>query len=278
MKPTSIVLASLLASVTKAQPHRQHQHKHVKKDVNVVWITDWVSVTETVGYTTTIWVDEGFVPPTATISQSSSPSQAGGEFFQPVAPEQPSSSSSSIYVAPTPSSTYVAPAPSVPAASDSEVQSPTSTSIYVPPATTEPVYTAPTSAASVAAPSSSAAAGVGSGSISASCSSGSPCTGDFTYYDAGLGACGITNDGTTDKVVALSVQMMGSQSNSGDGQDANPYCGKTITVEYNGKTTTAKVVDKCQACSYDSVDLSKAAYADLADEALGRAPAKWWFN
>jgi expansin (peptidoglycan-binding protein) len=93
-----------------------------------------------------------------------------------------------------------------------------------------------------------------------------------------LGACGITNDGTTDKVVALSKLLMGAQSNSGDGANANPYCGKTITVKYKGKTTTAKVVDKCGDCSIDSIDLSRAAYADLADESLGRDKAEWWFN
>lgn len=281
MKSTTFALASLLATGAVAQPHRQHQHqaKHVKKDV--VWVTDWVSVTETVGYTTTIWVDEGFVPSTAAASQPSSTPKAASaapssstavpaQFFEPASKQ----SSSSVYVAPTPSSTYVAPVQSVQAVSVPEVKSSApATSAYVPPTTTAPAYTAPTSTAA-APPASSAAAGTGSGSAS----TGTTYSGDFTYYDAGLGACGLTNDGTVDKVVALSKLMMGTQSNSGDGANANPYCGKTITVKYNGKTTTAKVVDKCGDCTIDSIDLSKAAFADLADESLGRGQAEWWFN
>jgi hypothetical protein len=287
MKSTNFALASLVASAAVAQPHRQPQHqhqaKHVKKDV--VWVTDWVSVTETVGYTTTIWVDEGFVPSTAAASQpSSSPKAASvapssstavpAQFFEPASKQ----SSSSVYVAPTPSSTYGAPVQSVQAVSVPEVKSSASTaSVYVPPTTTAPAYTAPTSTAA-AAPSSSAAAGTGSGSTGGASSTGTTYNGDFTYYDAGLGACGLTNDGTTDKVVALSKLLMGTQSNSGDGANANPYCGKTITVKYNGKTTTAKVVDKCGDCTINSIDLSKAAFADLADESLGRGQAEWWFN
>jgi expansin (peptidoglycan-binding protein) len=67
---------------------------------------------------------------------------------------------------------------------------------------------------------------------------------------------------------------MGTQSNG------NPYCGKTITVKCTstGKTTTAKVVDKCMGCDGDSIDLSNAAFSDLADMAVGRTGAQWWFN
>ncbi|KAF8864986.1 hypothetical protein BDZ45DRAFT_581164, partial [Acephala macrosclerotiorum] len=97
-------------------------------------------------------------------------------------------------------------------------------------------------------------------------------TGDITYYTAGLGACGTTNDGDTEKVVALPYGLMGTQSNG------NPYCGKTITISYQGKTTTATVVDKCMGCLGDSIDLSNAAFLELAELAVGRASAQWWFN
>jgi len=70
---------------------------------------------------------------------------------------------------------------------------------------------------------------------------------------------------------------MGSESNDGTG-GMNPYCGKMITVSYGGKTTTAKVVDKCMGCDTLSIDLSTIAFTDVADEALGRVSGEWWFN
>jgi expansin (peptidoglycan-binding protein) len=82
----------------------------------------------------------------------------------------------------------------------------------------------------------------------------------------------LTNDGSTEKVVALPYGLMGTQSNG------NPYCGKTITVSYGGKTTTATVVDKCMGCVGDAIDLSNAAFLELAELAVGRATAEWWFN
>jgi len=67
-------------------------------------------------------------------------------------------------------------------------------------------------------------------------------TGDMTYYDVSLGACGWVNDGMTEDVAALSHVLMGNQSNG------NPYCGKVITISYGVKTATASIVDKCMGC------------------------------
>ncbi|KAI9851469.1 MAG: hypothetical protein M1838_003544 [Thelocarpon superellum] len=107
-------------------------------------------------------------------------------------------------------------------------------------------------------------------SQSGSCSSSSPCTGDLTTYDVGLGACGQTS--TPDQaVVALSYELMGTQSNG------NPFCGKSITIEYGGVTKTATVVDKCMGCEYGSVDLSTSLYNAFGFD--GRAHgAHWYFN
>jgi len=99
----------------------------------------------------------------------------------------------------------------------------------------------------------------------------------LTYYATGLGACGETNDGTVENVVALSHLLMGTTSNDGTG-DANSYCGRTITVEYGSKTTTAKVVDKCMGCDTYAIDLSTLAFTDVASEALGRVQGKWYFS
>lgn len=105
------------------------------------------------------------------------------------------------------------------------------------------------------------------------CSSGSPCTGDITFYQAGLGACGETHDGLSEFVVALPHGMMGTQSNG------NPFCGRTVSITKNGKTTSAKVVDKCMGCKDGDLDLSEKAFAALGiDQSVGRTTAEWFFT
>jgi len=286
MKSTTFVLGSLLASAAIAQPHRPHnaKHHHNKRAETVVWVTDWVTDYETVGYTTTVWVSEGYVPPStsssappstsSTSSAAVSSAEIPAQFFE--GGDQPTiTSSSSIYVAPVPVSTYVPPTTSVPSvylapapSSSSRPEAP----VFVAP---EPSYTTAaetTTAAAVAAPVSSSSSS--SDSSSGVCSSSSPCEGDITYYTAGLGACGLTTDGTVDKVVALPHALMGPLSND------NPYCGKTITIKCSstGKTTTATVVDKCMGCEDYAIDLSNAAFGDLDDFAVGRTGATWYFN
>ncbi|KIJ55843.1 hypothetical protein M422DRAFT_24350 [Sphaerobolus stellatus SS14] len=98
-------------------------------------------------------------------------------------------------------------------------------------------------------------------------------TGDFTFYDPGLGACGKTNK-SSDLIVAVSSQVFasfGKQISNG-----NPVCGKKITLKANGKTVTATVEDKCPGCGANDVDLSPAAFKKLASLGTGRIHgAKW---
>ena len=81
----------------------------------------------------------------------------------------------------------------------------------------------------------------------------------MTYYQAGLGACGITSNGDVEIVVALSSSLMGYQSNS------NPYCGKHIKVINGMYSIVATVVDKCPSCQGYSIDLSKKAFLELGE-------------
>lgn len=300
MKSTTFFLGAFLASVAIAQPHKQHRHaaRHNKRDAvatSLAIVTDWVTETEIVGYTETIWVTPGFVEPEATSTTSSlatttsststtptftSTSQSAAQFFEPAstsstqAPPKPSTTSSissstpsPVYVAPTTSpasSVYVAP-----------VESTSSIAPVVVPTTTTPVavYTPPVETTTSSAVAATTSAASNSGSSSGTWSSGSPASGDLTWYDTGLGACGENTDGTVEKVVALPSWLMGTQSNG------NPYCGKTVTISYQGKTTTATVVDKCPGCLGNHIDLSKAAFLDLADLGLGKAQnAEWHFN
>lgn len=43
------------------------------------------------------------------------------------------------------------------------------------------------------------------------------------------------------------LEMMGPGSSIGD-KPANPYCGRTAEITYNGKTVTGTLADKCMAC------------------------------
>ncbi|KAF9557958.1 hypothetical protein CPC08DRAFT_773826, partial [Agrocybe pediades] len=85
-----------------------------------------------------------------------------------------------------------------------------------------------------------------------------------TYYNTGLGSCGVTNV-DTDYVVALSTQENGSHAR----------CNQKIMVHYGGKSVAATVVDLCPSCSPYSIDLSPAAFEGLASKDLGRIQVSW---
>ena len=61
----------------------------------------------------------------------------------------------------------------------------------------------------------------------------------------------------------------------GGNPNTNPLCGKTIRVERGGKTVDVLVVDRCEGCAPDDVDLSPAAFDELATVAEGRVKANW---
>ncbi|KAI9641407.1 hypothetical protein NHQ30_010209 [Ciborinia camelliae] len=95
-------------------------------------------------------------------------------------------------------------------------------------------------------------------------------SGDLTYYEVGLGACGWVNH-DSEMVAAMSHEQMGYQSNG------NPYCGKRIEVHHGRKSITVTVVDKCMGCAYNDLDLSPAAFRELAPEYEGRILGLWNF-
>ncbi|KAL8760826.1 MAG: hypothetical protein Q9184_003008 [Pyrenodesmia sp. 2 TL-2023] len=141
-----------------------------------------------------------------------------------------------------------------------------------------PVYQAPSPPPAAPQPPAPVAASpapapeVNSGSTAECGKVGMPCSGEITFYDTGLGACGWTNDGTTENVFALAHGMMGAQSNG------NPFCGRHAKVTLNGKTVTGKLVDKCGGCKGQDIDLSHSMFQALADEGKGRiSDVKWQF-
>ncbi|KAI9359842.1 RlpA-like double-psi beta-barrel-protein domain-containing protein-containing protein [Pilaira anomala] len=106
----------------------------------------------------------------------------------------------------------------------------------------------------------------------ASSSSSSSYTGDGTFYDAGLGSCGIEST-NSDHIVAINHGQMGNGANP----NHNPLCGKKIRVKGPKGSTTATIVDTCPGCAWGDVDLSYAAFEDIADFDAGRVKVTWSF-
>lgn len=300
---------------------------------DVVWVTEIATDIVTVPVTMTVWADA--VETTTAVSTTTTQDRHGHKFFHSKASKAsttstsvyvaPTTSSSSVYVAPTPSSTsvyvaptpsstsvYVAPTPSTtsvyvapttstseayvaPSSSTSDVYvapttsstsiyvAPTTSSVYVAPTTTSAyvaptiestsVYVAPTTSTTSSAP--AATTSSSSGSVSAGmAASGTEYSGDITWYDVGLGACGETSvDG--DKIVAISHVIFDAYSTGNP--NTNPLCGKYVTINgKDGSTHQAKVVDRCLGCVEGDLDLSHEFFNTVTSNGDGRVSGMSW--
>lgn len=83
-------------------------------------------------------------------------------------------------------------------------------------------------------------------------------SGRMTYYYPGLGACGETNN-NNDAVAAVSSA-------------------KVATIHYNGKSTTARVVDLCPSCATGNIDVSPSVFQALSDLSAGSIDVTWEIN
>ncbi|RFU76463.1 expansin [Trichoderma arundinaceum] len=89
--------------------------------------------------------------------------------------------------------------------------------------------------------------------------------GDITYYNTGLGACGWWN-GDSDYVAAVSAPLFDSQR----------PCGRNIRVNYNGRSVTVQIVDRCAGCAWGDIDLSPNAFTGLVGSLdAGRVQGSW---
>ncbi|KAJ1977578.1 hypothetical protein H4R35_002245 [Dimargaris xerosporica] len=55
----------------------------------------------------------------------------------------------------------------------------------------------------------------------------------------------------------------------------SPVCQKCIRVYGPAGNIQAKIVDRCQNCTYGSVALSRSAYSIVADKENGQVPVRW---
>ncbi|KXL50013.1 MAG: hypothetical protein FE78DRAFT_138815 [Acidomyces sp. 'richmondensis'] len=194
-----------------------------------------------------------------TVPAATSPSPV--ESSSTVAPSTQELSSSSVYVVPTTSSVYVAPTTAAP--SSTSVASTTSSA-------------APAAASSSAASSASSGDSITYGPGAA----GTSYTGDLTWYQTGLGACGITSS-PSDHIVAISEVIYDAyDAEAGGNPNNNPMCGKTVTITgVDGIPYTATVVDRCTGCDEASLDLSQDFFNLVTSNGNGRVyNINWKFD
>lgn len=306
MYSKNLFVAGALISVVAAVPLAAN-----KRDV--VWVTETDEAVVTVPVTTTIWVNPGETAPTAISTAEAQvsishyghhghswSSSAAATSAPAPASSAPSSSSSSVYVAPSSSSVYVAPSSSsvyvAPSSSSVYVAPTTSTSIYAAPATS--TYVAPTtsstsqdvapsssaspttaqsySSASAAAPAAASCTNANTGNtLSGQAAVGTSYSGDLTYYQTGLGACGCTS-GQSDAIVAVSESLFDQYTIAGN-PNLNPLCGKQVSITgVNGQAYTATIVDRCTGCKVEDLDLSQGFFNTVTNNGDGRVHNMNW--
>jgi len=290
------VSGALIVAVAAVPMAGEHHHQHHQREIVWETAIDEVVVTIPVTKTVWIEPGEtapsepqahGYGAPSST-PEVQPAAHAPSSAAAPAPAYTPETSSSSVYVAPAPaytpetsSSVYVAPAPAyTPESSSSVYVAPapaytpdTTSSVYVAPSTsTTPVYVAPSPestyvapapSSSYAAPAQSSPAASPSGGSSSGgaltygmCKSGTTFTGDLTYYQPGLGACGMTNT-EQDHIVAISATIFDSYNAAGNSNN-NPLCGQYLTITgKDGSPYKAQIVDRCVGCDEGSLDLTQ---------------------
>lgn len=106
-------------------------------------------------------------------------------------------------------------------------------------------------------------------------------TGDLTYYDPGLGACGATNF-VNESIVAVSHALFDAaagQAGSGSNPNANPLCGKVIRISSRAaganRSVDVTVRDRCTGCAVADLDVTESVFDRLAQRAEGRVKCSW---
>ncbi|KAK2735841.1 hypothetical protein FQN55_001948 [Onygenales sp. PD_40] len=106
---------------------------------------------------------------------------------------------------------------------------------------------------------------------------GGPYTGDLTYYDPGLGACGISSS-ASEPICAVSQVIYDAVSTSTD-PNQNPLCGLMIRLKRGERSVDVRVVDRCVGCQPTDIDVSMSVFTQLALVEQGRVDVQWaWLD
>ncbi|KAJ2931169.1 hypothetical protein H1R20_g5936, partial [Candolleomyces eurysporus] len=101
-------------------------------------------------------------------------------------------------------------------------------------------------------------------------------SGQGTFYDTGLGACGGVNK-DTDFIAAVSMHLFDNFPGAGNNPNKNPVCGRRIRASRGGASVTITVVDRCVGCALTDLDFSPSAFDALTNgnRGLGRVQITW---
>ncbi|KAH7125295.1 hypothetical protein B0J11DRAFT_301491 [Dendryphion nanum] len=261
MKTTTFITSALFGALAVAAPLKQRALR-----------TTTVTVLETVTSYYTQWEGEA---KTAAPPPASTPAY----FFENQAKPTTTKAAAPAYTPEPvkPSSVYTPPPPPP----SSSAKAPEYTPAPPPPSSAAPapssVYTPPPAPASSAAPapvaSYPATPGTGSGN-------GQVYNSKMTVYDIPPGAAGSCSITLSDDmpVVALAKNLMGEpiyDKQTGAGIMTN--CGKKIVIDYNGKKTTATILDTCPGCEDNGIDLTRSLWATVvgSGDPGSKLPVKW---
>ncbi|CAG8526108.1 11849_t:CDS:1 [Ambispora leptoticha] len=100
-------------------------------------------------------------------------------------------------------------------------------------------------------------------------------SGDGTFFDPGLGACGTTaNDNSM--IVALAAPDFDPSTPNGN-PNKNSLCGKRVRIFRNEKSVDAIVQDRCPPCKSGDIDMSPAVFKHIANPSEGRILVSWQY-
>lgn len=100
-------------------------------------------------------------------------------------------------------------------------------------------------------------------------------SGDATFYQPDLGACGMTNQ-SSEMVVAVSHLLYDSFRQDPGNPNTNDVCKKKIRATYQGRSVDVMVVDRCVGCDRYSLDFTLAAFQKLGRQEEGRLHGMTW--
>ncbi|CAF1149531.1 unnamed protein product [Adineta ricciae] len=101
--------------------------------------------------------------------------------------------------------------------------------------------------------------------------------GQATYYHlSGVTACGTTHS-DQDFVCALNSQQFDTHTPHGNPNN-NALCGRKVSVTGPSGTVTVRIVDRLPSGGYGDLDLSPAAFVQIAGSLeVGRVNIEWEF-
>ncbi|CAG8526028.1 4762_t:CDS:2 [Diversispora eburnea] len=99
--------------------------------------------------------------------------------------------------------------------------------------------------------------------------------GDMTWYNLGLGSCGTYNN-DNELACALPKAQFDKYTPNGN-PNRNTKCGKRVKVTRGSKSVIVKIVDRCEDCNPNSIDLSPAAFKKLVGLLTGRTKCSWQY-